>query len=362
MPVATIDWKGDLPGRAVLIDQTLLPTRLEYLELATAEQMWEAIRALRVRRAPAIGIAAAYKLVLGVQEFRGDDRAAFAAEVARVDGHLRTSRPTVVNLFWALDRMLARRSVVATESVAAQKRALLDEARAIQAKDKAICRAIGRHGAPLVKEGTVALTHCNAGGLATADYGTALAPFFTAHEQGRRFSVFADETRPLLQGARLTAWKLEQAGIDVTLLCDSMAAVAMRDRKVSLVLVGADRIAANGDTANKIGTYGVATLAKAHDVPFFVAAPVSTFDLSIADGKAIPIEERDPAEVRAGFGRVTAPEGVKVWNPAFDVTPHELIAGIVTEHGILARPDAKRVADFFSKHAPRHGNRGGLSR
>jgi methylthioribose-1-phosphate isomerase len=359
MPVATIDWKGDLPGRAVLVDQTLLPTQLEYLELGTAERMWEAIRALRVRGAPAIGIAAAYGLVLGVQSYKGDDRAAFAAEVARVDQYLRTSRPTAVNLFWALDRMVARHKAVASEPVEAQQRALLEEARAIHAEDKAICRAIGRHGARLVKEGTVALTHCNAGGLATADYGTALALFFKAHEEGRKFSVFADETRPLLQGARLTAWELEQAGIDVTLLCDSMAAVAMRDRKVSLVVVGADRIAANGDTANKIGTYGVATLAKAHDVPFYVAAPVSTFDLSIRDGKAIPIEERDPAEVRAGFGKVTAPEQVKVWNPAFDVTPHQLIAGIVTEHGILERPDAKRVADFFATHAPRHGTRGG---
>ena len=350
MPVATIDWKGDLPGRAVLIDQTLLPTKLEYLELATAEQMWEAIKVLRVRGAPAIGIAAAYGLVLGVQEFRGDDRAKFAAEVARVDHYLRTSRPTAVNLFWALDRMRRRQAAEEKQPVDAQKRALLLEARAIQEEDKAICRAIGRHGSKLVSDQTIALTHCNAGGLATADYGTALAVFFAAHEQGRRFRVFADETRPLLQGARLTAWELVEAGIDATLLCDNMAAVAMRDQKVNLVVVGADRIAANGDTANKIGPYGVATLAKAHGVPFYVAAPISTFDLKIRDGTQIPIEERDPAEVRAGFGRVTAPERVKVWNPAFDVTPHGLIAGIVTEHGILERPDAKRVADFFAQH------------
>jgi methylthioribose-1-phosphate isomerase len=350
MPVATIEWKGELPGAARLIDQTLLPGELRHLELTTAEAMWEAIRALRVRGAPAIGIAAAYGLVAGVQQYAGGDRSAFASEVARVAAFLRTSRPTAVNLFWALDRMERRRAADAALDVAAQLRGLLAEARTIEAEDKAMCRAIGRHGLALVRDGTVALTHCNAGGLATADYGTALAPFFAAHAAGRRFRVFADETRPLLQGARLTAFELEQAEIDVTLICDGMAAAAMRERKIDLVLVGADRIAANGDTANKIGTYGVAVLARHHGVPFYVAAPTSTFDLSIADGTRIPIEERDGAEITRGFGRLTAPERVRTWNPAFDVTPRELIAGIVTEHGILERPDSRRIADHLARH------------
>jgi methylthioribose-1-phosphate isomerase len=350
MPSPTIEWRGELPGRARLIDQTLLPTRLELLELSTAEQMREAIVALRVRGAPAIGIAAAFGLLLGVQGFEGEEREAFAREVARVSEFLKSSRPTAVNLAWALERMAKRLARDAKLPVAQQKRGLLAEARAILDEDQATCRAIGRHGLALVKEGTVALTHCNAGGLATAQHGTALAPLFAAKEAGRKLSVFVDETRPLLQGARLTAWELQQAGIDATLICDDMAASAMRDRKVDLVIVGADRIAANGDTANKIGTYGVAILARHHRVPFWVAAPTSTFDLALPDGSRIPIEERAASEVTHGFGRETAPPGIKVWNPAFDVTPHELIAGIVTEHGILERPDAARVAEFFARH------------
>jgi len=354
MPVATIDWTGELPGTARLIDQTLLPGEVRFLELATAEAMHEAIKVLRVRGAPAIGIAAAYGLVLGVQSFGASDRAAFAAEVARVAAFLRTARPTAVNLFWALDRMERRAKSDSARSVAEQKRGLLAEARAIHEEDRAMCRAIGRHGLPLVRDGATVLTHCNAGGLATSDYGTALAPLYAAHEAGRRFAVFADETRPLLQGARLTAWELQQASIDVTLICDDMAAVAMRDRKVDLVLVGADRIAANGDTANKIGTYGVAVLARHHGVPFYVAAPSSTFDRSLPDGTRIPIEERASSEITHGFGRATAPAGVKTWNPAFDVTPRELIAGIVTEHGVIERPDARRIAEFFAKHETQH--------
>ncbi len=354
MAVATIDWKGDLPGRAVILDQTLLPTRVEWIELSTAEQMREAIKSLRVRGAPAIGIAAAYGLVLGVQGFEPDepgDRTAFARVAARASDELRSSRPTAVNLAWALDRMNRRLGREAKLTVAHQKRALLAEARAIHAEDLATCRAIGRHGLALVPDGSVALTHCNAGGLATAGYGTALAPLFAAKEAGRKLSVFVDETRPLLQGSRLTAWELGQAGIDATLICDDMAAAAMREKRVGLVLVGADRIAANGDTANKIGTYGVAILARHHGVPFYVAAPTSTFDLKLADGSRIPIEERSSEEITHGFGRATAPEGVKVWNPAFDVTPHELITGIVTEHGVIERPDATRVAEFLAQSA-----------
>jgi methylthioribose-1-phosphate isomerase len=358
MPVPTIEWKGELPGGAVLLDQTLLPGRIALREISSAEEMAEAIRALRVRGAPAIGVAAAYGLVLGVQHFAPDDpgdRAAFAREVERVAALLRGARPTAVNLSWALARLQRRLARDGRLTVAHQKRGLLSEARAIHEEDRATCRAIGRHGLALVKEGTVALTHCNAGALATTGIGTALAPFFAAKEAGRRFHVFADETRPLLQGSRLTAFELVQAGIDATLICDDMAAAAMRERKVDLVMVGADRIAANGDTANKIGTYGIAILARHHGVPFYVAAPTSTFDLSIPDRSRIPIEERAPGEVTNGFGRSTAPDGVNVWNPAFDVTPHELIAGIVTEHGILERPDEKRVAEFLSRHATQRG-------
>jgi methylthioribose-1-phosphate isomerase len=248
---------------------------------------------------------------------------------------LRTSRPTAVNLFWALDRIDRRLERASVSDPAALLDLLLAEAQAIAEEDRAMCRSIGQHGSSLLSSGQGVLTHCNAGGLATADYGTALAVIFTAHEQGKAIEVFADETRPLLQGARLTAWELQRRGVPVTLICDNMAAQVMRERRVDLVVVGADRIAANGDTANKIGTYGVAVLAKAHGIPFYVAAPSSTFDLAIADGSQIPIEQRDAREITHGFGRPTAPEGVAVYNPAFDVTPAELIAGIITERGVI---------------------------
>ena len=334
--LATIAWVGDARGFVRLIDQTLLPTRLEYRDCRTVEEIWEAIRALRVRGAPAIGIAAAMGVVLGVQRLPDGRRGTFGSRLREVTAYLRTSRPTAVNLFWALDRM-ERRVQERTEALSPdQLRAeLLEEALAIQDEDRRMCRAIGQAGAVLIGDGQGVLTHCNAGGLATADYGTALAVLFTAAEQGRRFQVFADETRPLLQGARLTAWELQQRGIDVSVICDNMAAQVMKEGRVQVVVVGADRIAANGDTANKIGTYGVALLAQAHGIPFYVAAPSSTFDLSLPTGDAIPIEQRDPREVTHGFGVATAPEGVKVYNPAFDVTPARLIAGIVTEKGLI---------------------------
>jgi methylthioribose-1-phosphate isomerase len=332
----TIAWIGDVGGFVRLIDQTLLPIRLEYRDCRSVEEIWEAIKNLRVRGAPAIGVAAAMGVVLGVQHVTERSHGAFAARLHEVTAYLRTSRPTAVNLFWALDRMEKRvRALTETWSPAQLTRALLDEALAIEEEDRAMCRAIGEAGASLIGDGQGVLTHCNAGGLATADYGTALAVMFRAAELGRRFQVFADETRPLLQGARLTAWELKERGIDVTVICDSMAAQVMKEGRVHLVLVGADRIAANGDTANKIGTYGVALLARAHDVSFYVAAPSSTFDLSLPTGDAIPIEQRDPREVTQGFGRQTAPDGVKVYNPAFDVTPAHLITGIVTEKGLI---------------------------
>ncbi|MCC6416730.1 MAG: S-methyl-5-thioribose-1-phosphate isomerase [Gemmataceae bacterium] len=333
----TIEWVGDIDGHVRLIDQTLLPTTLEYRDCRTVEEVWEAIKVLRVRGAPAIGVAAAMGVVVGVQTVRADDPALFGRRVREVCAYLATSRPTAVNLFWALDRMRARWEQVQSERLdnAALRRLLLREALAIETEDRAMCRAIGAAGAALIGEGQGVLTHCNAGGLATADYGTALAVMFSAAEQGRRFQVFADETRPLLQGARLTAWELQQRGIDVTVICDNMAAQVMKEGRIQLVITGADRIAANGDTANKIGTYGVALLAQAHGIPFYVAAPSNTFDLSLPTGDAIPIEQRDPREVTHGLGRQTAPEGVKVYNPAFDVTPARLIAGIITERGLI---------------------------
>jgi methylthioribose-1-phosphate isomerase len=332
---ATISWIGDVDGFVRLIDQTLLPTQLVYRDCRTVEEVWEAIRSLRVRGAPAIGIAAAYGVVVGVQT-AGAGREGFIARLKEVTAYLRTSRPTAVNLFWALDRMERRVQGEAVSQPASELATLLlEEAILIEEEDREMCRAIGRAGAALIRDGQGVLTHCNAGGLATADYGTALAVLFAAAEEGRHFQVFADETRPLLQGARLTTWELQKRGLDVTLICDSMAAQVMKEGRVQLVITGADRIAANGDTANKIGTYGVALLARAHEIPFYVAAPSSTFDLSLATGAAIPIEQRDPREITHGLGRQIAPDGIKVYNPAFDVTPAELIAGIITEKGLI---------------------------
>ncbi len=341
--IRTICWVGEIPGHVRLIDQTLLPTRIEYRNCHTVEEVWEAIRSLRVRGAPAIGIAAAMGLVVGVQETRDKDRRSFMDRLDQVISYLRTSRPTAVNLFWALDRMKRVAGEQSNASAAELVDALWREAVAIEEQDRRICRMIGVVGAPLIKEGQGILTHCNAGGLATAEYGTALAVMFAAAESGRRFRVFADETRPLLQGARLTAWELQQHGLDVTLICDNMAAQVMKERRVDLVIVGADRIAANGDTANKIGTYGVALLAHAHGIPFYVAAPSSTFDLSLPNGDAIPIEQRDSREITHGFGSQTAPDGINVYNPAFDVTPARLINGIVTEKGLIQPVTPERI-------------------
>ena len=265
---------------------------------------------------------------------------------------LRMSRPTAVNLFWALDRIDRTARSIATDDPVDFLDQLLVEAQAISDEDKAMCRAIGRAGSGLIRPGDGILTHCNAGGLATADYGTALAVIFSADEAGTPLRVFADETRPLLQGARLTAWELQRRGIPVTLICDNMAAQVMKEGKIQVVVVGADRIASNGDAANKIGTYGVALLAKAHGIPFYVAAPSSTFDLVILDGSEIPIEQRDPREVTHGFGRATAPEGVDVYNPAFDVTPADLIAGIITERGIIRPVNASTIAELLGDPLP----------
>lgn len=340
----TIEWIGGLDGHVRMIDQTRLPGELAFLECHDVGTMWEAIKALRVRGAPAIGVAAAMGVVLGVRNSPARSQAAFLDELDGHCAHLASSRPTAVNLTWALDRQRRLLSSMPDATIPELKQALLDEAKKIRDEDEAMCRAIGRHGESLITNGCGVLTHCNAGSLATAYYGTGLAPMFTAHEKGRQFRVYADETRPLLQGARLTVWELMQAGIDATLLCDSMAATLMRQGKVNLVITGADRIAANGDTANKIGTYGVAVLARAHNIPFYVAAPTSTFDLSISDGSQIPIEERSPDEIRKGFGPATAPPNAKCFCPAFDVTPAEYIKAIITERGIISPLTRETIA------------------
>jgi methylthioribose-1-phosphate isomerase len=345
VPVETIRWEGGADGHVRMIEQTLLPERVEVLEVRSAEQMFDAIQRLAVRGAPAIGIAAGFGVVLGMQNAPTGDALDVVARTREVAAYLARSRPTAVNLFWALERMVARaeRDRAAGCSGAEVHAGLRAEAEAIWSEDRAICRRIGELGAELIGDGATLLTHCNAGGLATADFGTALAPIYAAHAQGKRVAVFADETRPLLQGARLTAWELKASGVDVTLITDSMAGRVMFEGRIDAVFVGADRIARNGDTANKIGTYSVAVLARENRVPFYVCAPLSTFDAKIPDGSHIPIEERAPEEITNGFGRRTAPEGVRVYNPAFDVTPARLITAIVTEAGVIEAPDTARV-------------------
>ena len=339
----TIEWVGDLEGHVALIDQTRLPKELRIAEIRDVEALREAICSLRVRGAPAIGIAGAMGVVLAMREFDDRNRPDFLRRLVGVCDDLVTARPTAVNLFWAIERM-KRRADWTSGTVSELKHALLAEARAIRDEDAQMCRAIGQAGQNLIAEGAGVLTHCNAGGLATAEYGTALALMYAAQQQGRSFRVYVGETRPLLQGSRLTAWELDRAGIDVTVICDNMAGMLMKQGKIDLVITGADRIAANGDVANKIGTYSLAVLARAHELPFYVAAPSSTFDLSIADGSAIPIEERSPDEIRHGFGRQTAPDNVPCYCPAFDVTPAELVRGIITEGGLITPVTADSIA------------------
>jgi methylthioribose-1-phosphate isomerase len=352
-PLETVGWIGDaLTGHLRLIDQTLLPGEFVQIDCRTVPRVWEAIKSLRVRGAPAIGVAAGFGALLGGQQALSLGIDGVRLGVQAATRYLRTSRPTAVNLFWALDRIDRVAADDPSDDPATFLDRLLIEARAISDEDKAMCRSIGRFGSPLIGPGHGVLTHCNAGGLATADYGTALAVIFSAFESGTPLRVYADETRPLLQGARLTAWELQRRGIPVTLICDNMAAQVMKEGKIQLVVVGADRIAANGDAANKIGTYGVALLARAHGIPFYVAAPSSTFDLTLEDGSSIPIEQRDPREITHGFGRATAPDGIDVYNPAFDVTPASLIEGIITERGIIRPVNEENVAQVLGIDRP----------
>ncbi len=338
-PFPVVRWQGD---RVVLIDQTLLPGRLEYRHCATIPELCAAIGELAVRGAPAIGVAAGYGLVLSwsLAMAETDDQQVMRARFEADRQALAGTRPTAVNLFWALDRMRSRAAALWEhgEEPEAVLAGLLAEANGILAEDIAMCRAMGRAGQELLSDGATVLTHCNAGGLATGGYGTAVGVIYAAREAGKRIAVFADETRPLLQGARLTAWELVNQGIQVTVLCEGAAASALRGGLVDAVITGADRIAANGDTANKIGTYPLAVLARRHQVPFYVAAPASTFDGATASGRDIPIEMRDPEEVRNWCGVASVPQGAAAWNPAFDVTPHELVTAFITEHGVVRPP------------------------
>lgn len=351
MAIETLHWEGGRPGFARLIDQTRLPTEHVVLDVRTVPDMVDAIYRLAVRGAPAIGVAAGFGVLLGIQDLADRTADEVLAATTATAATLAAARPTAVNLFWALDRMKARAGAehAAGRSGDEIVAALFDEADTIWRQDKEICRRLGQVGAELLKDGDTVLTHCNAGALATAGIGTALAPIYEAVGGGKRVAVFADETRPLLQGARLTAWELDQAGIDVTVISDNMAGRVMFEGKVDLVFVGADRIARNGDVCNKIGTYTVAVLAREHGIPFYCVAPLSTFDPSLEHGGLIPIEERPPAEITDGFGRTTAPAGVGVYNPAFDVTPARLVSGIVTEVGLIREPTTERVEEALRR-------------
>ncbi len=333
----TIEWQD---GAVVMIDQRKLPAEEAYVRCRTPREVARAIRSMVIRGAPAIGVAAAMGLALGVQRSSTKGSARLAAEFYKLCELMGGTRPTAVNLFWAIERMKAcfAAAVQAGRSPAEIAEALVAAARQIHDDDVASCRALGAHGAEVVPSAGRVLTHCNAGALATGGYGTALGVIRAAVERGKQVAVFADETRPFFQGARLTAWELVRDGIDTTVITDSMAGPLLRDGRIDLVVVGADRVAANGDVANKIGTYTVAVLAREHEVPFYVAAPLSTIDLSTATGADIPIEERSEREVTHVGSKRTAPEGVRVWNPAFDVTPGGLIAGIITEQGICRPP------------------------
>lgn len=342
--IPPLRWNGD-DESVSLLDQTCLPVEESWLTIRTPEEMAEAIRSLRVRGAPAIGIAAAYGVVLALTDPVDEPlrRAEAAADL------LEKTRPTAVNLFYALKRI---RDVMQKDPRADQnelKRNVLLEAQAIFEEDQQAGKRLGEHGLSLLRDGQTVLTHCHTGGVATSGYGTALAPLIIAREQGINLCAYVDETRPLLQGSRITAWELQKSGVPATLISDSMAGHVMKEGRVDAVIVGADRIAANGDVANKIGTYSLAVLARAHDIPFYVSAPLSTLDLETPTGAAIEIEERDPDEITRGFGRQTAPDGITVYNPAFDVTPASLVTAIITEHGIVRPPYEPALRTLFEE-------------
>lgn len=344
----------DENNAVVIIDQTKLPGKIEIISLHTAQEIWDAIYLLQVRGAPAIGVAAAYGIYVLAKQMDAEDYDTFYREFVRQKEYLDSSRPTAVNLSWALNRMQRVVEAHSGETVAQIKEALHRESVAIQEEDIWVCRMIGEHGLTLVKPGDGILTHCNAGQLATSKYGTATAPIYLGEERGYHFRVFADETRPLLQGARLTAFELQSSGVDVTLICDNMSATVMKNGWVNAVFVGCDRVAANGDAANKIGTSVVAAVAKYYGVPVYICAPTSTIDLNTPTGAGITIEQRPAEEVtEMWYKERMAPEGVKVFNPAFDVTDHELIAGIVTEYGVARAPYTESLAAIFAEKEKR---------
>ncbi len=340
-----IYWDGDA---LCLLDQRLLPAREVMIRCTTAAEVAQAIQTMVVRGAPAIGCTAAYGMVLVAQQSSAQNAAGLIDELADAKALLDASRPTAVNLAWATARILQKARANVTADLATLRGMLLDEAHAILAEDLAMCHAIGQHGVDLIPVRGHVLTHCNAGGLATAGLGTALAPLRIAHDQGRPIHVFVDETRPYLQGARLTAWELQRAGVPLTLITDNMAGYFMRRGEIDCVIVGADRVVANGDIANKIGTYGLAVLAQAHGIPFYVAAPSSTIDLSLPNGDAIPIEQRSSDEVTRIGGQPIAPDGVSAAHPAFDTTPHELISAIITERGVIYPPYAEHLRKLLN--------------
>lgn len=342
----TIQWTS---SAVRLIDQTRLPLEVAYVDITTPAAMHDAVKRLVVRGAPAIGIAAAFGVFLGI---RNSSAASIHADLEQVCVYLATARPTAVNLFWAIKRIrkVAEAELAGGATPDRVRHRVLVECQAMLEEDIAICRAIGERGLELFagKSGIINLmTHCNAGGLATAQFGTALAPIYIGQEKGLKFHVFVDETRPLLQGARITAMELMANGVDCTLVCDNMAAAVMSSHKIDGIIVGTDRVAANGDVANKIGTHNLAIVAKRFGVPFYVAAPISSIDAALAEGSQIPIEQRDAGEITQGFGRRTAPEGVKCFNPAFDVTPADLVDALITEKGILRPPYRQAIASIM---------------
>lgn len=347
MSIRPIEYRD---GAIRMIDQRLLPTQEVWIRYRDYQSVAEAIRSMVVRGAPAIGVAAAFGVAFGARDIAAAGFGEFYAELEKVCATLAATRPTAVNLFWALDRMRTRARQLAGSPLDDIRTELLNEALAVAAEDEASNRAMGRHGAVLIPDGARILTHCNAGALATGGYGTALGVIRAAVESGKSVSVLADETRPFLQGARLTAWELHKDGIPVTLICDNMAGALMRQGEIDGVIVGADRIAANGDVANKIGTYSVAVLAREHGLPFYVAAPLSTIDRNIADGDQIPIEERDAIEVTHCGATRLAPEDIRVRNPAFDVTPARLVTAIITERGVVRGDYVAGLAQLFREH------------
>jgi len=341
----TVEWTRN---GVVMIDQRVLPGGEIYRTYKDYKGVAGAIKDMVVRGAPAIGVAAAMGVAIGALKIKSEDPVTFKKEFLKICAVLASTRPTAVNLFWAIERMKGVAEDNITGGIARLKVRLVAEALAIHAQDIAICKQMGRHGAKLFKNGYTVLTHCNAGALATAGYGTALGVIRGAVEAGKKIKVFADETRPFLQGARLTAWELQKDGIDTTLITDNMAGYIMKKGLINAVIVGADRIAANGDVANKIGTYTVAILAREHRIPFYVAAPLSTIDLKIKHGDQIPIEERSPKEVTHIQGKMVAPKGIKVKNPAFDVTPNALVTAIITEKGVVRKPYIKGLKGLFA--------------